>query len=191
MEQPHRLQRGDGQVLQRLGATQQLVRLDEEQPPGEHGDDQIDPAHRGDRDQRQRGRHSGPAVEHDLTSHRLVVSHHWEHRHPGGFVLLLEAHRQRPVVRRRPEEDDQEQDQRRPRQGAGDSRPADEYRHTACGASPHDVLGGAALEHHRVQADVEHDGSQGQRGGQPVHQQPEPQRRGHGQHRAKTQRGRR
>ena len=167
------------------------MRLQEKQPAAEHGDNQIDPAHRGDRDQRQ-GRHHGvPAIDHDLASHHHVLGHDGEHRHPGGFVLLLEAHRQRPVVRGGPEEDDQEQDQRRPRQGVGDGGPADEHRHTAGNTAPHDVLGGAALEQHRVEADIQHDRTQGQRGGQPVDQEPEPQRRSQDQHGAEAKCGRR
>ena len=40
---------------------------------------------------------------------------------------------------------------------SGDRRPADEHRHAAGHAAPDDVLRGAPLEQHRVEADVEDD----------------------------------
>ena len=97
-----------------------------------------------------------------------------QHRHVDLFVLVLVLHRQRPVVRRRPEEHEREKDHRRPRQRAGDGRPADQHREAAGDPAPHDVLLGAALEDHRVDDDVEEDGTGRQDGGEPVGREPEP-----------------
>ena len=73
----------------------------------------------------------------------------------------------------------------------GHRGPADEHRHAAGDAAPDDVLGGAPLEQHRVEADVQDDGAQRQGGGQPVDQQPQPERGQHAEHDAEPQGGRR
>src|SRR6185312_9318789 len=51
---------------------------------------------------------------------------------------------------------------------AGHRGPADEHRHAAGGAAPDDVLRGPALEHQRVDQDVEEDRDGGQHGRQPA-----------------------
>src|SRR5690606_13472373 len=50
-----------------------------------------------------------------------------------------------------------EEDDGHPAERAGDGGPADEHRHAAGDAAPHDVLRGAALEDERVDDDVEED----------------------------------
>jgi hypothetical protein len=77
-------------------------------------------------------------------------------------------------MRWRPEEDHEEQHDRGPGELVGDGGPADERGKAAGRAAPDDVLGGPALEDHRVADDVEHVGSERETGREPVDEQAEP-----------------
>ena len=71
-------------------------------------------------------------------------------------------------MRRRPHEDDEEQHEAVQRHGAGDDAVADGGGQRPRGAADHDVLRRRALEPHRVDQRVEHDGEAEQRRRQPV-----------------------
>ena len=180
MEELHRADLGE--VLGALGTCVQLVGLDEEDGAEADGGDRVEPAGGGEGPHQQRGGDHDPGVGHDLTAHVAGGLDHRQHRHVDLRVVLAVAQRQGPGVRRGPEEDDHEQDQRLPVHRVGDRGPADQGREAARDAAPDDVLGGAPLEQHRVDEDVEGVGGQREARGEPVHEEAEHQHRQHGQH---------
>ena len=153
----------------------QGVRQRQEPNPGQHRDHGVQPA--GGRDECQRGTHRQPGVDDDLGGHLTFGGHHGKHRDARGGVVVLVLHGQRPGVRRCPEEDDREHGDCLPADRAGDRRPADHHRHTSGRATPHDVLRGAALEHQRVNENVERDGRCGQVGREHIGGPPQPEER--------------
>ena len=82
----------------------------------------------------------------------------------------------------------EEQDDGRPRQRVGDRRPADQCGEAAGEAAPDDVLGGAALEQHRVDDEVERLGQQRQPGRQRVDPHHQHHRCQHAEHDAEHRR---
>ena len=153
------------------------MRQGQEPGAGQYRHRCVQPA-RG-RNESQGCRHRQPGVDHDLGGYLPFGGDHGQHRNPGGRVVLLVAHGQRPGVRRRPEEDDGEHHQRLPPDGAGGRRPADHHRHAARGSTPHHVLRGAALEQQGVNQYVEGNSCGRQMSRQQIGGPPQPEERRH------------
>ena len=148
VEEPHRLQ--GGIRLPARARRLKQVRLDDQPPAEQHGRRWVEPAGVGNRPEHQAGRDRQVGVARISSRHPARRSHHGQHRHVGGGVVLAVTEGQRPGVRRRPEEHDEEQHHRRPGQRSRHRRPADERREAACRPAPDDVVRRTPLEQHVV-----------------------------------------
>ena len=116
----------------------------------------------------QRRRDHRPGIGEDLPGDSRRRGDDGQHGNTCSGVIVPEAHRQRPVVRRGPEEHDQEQQHRLQREAAGDRGPADQRGQAARDATPHDVLRRSPLQQDGVHHDVEDVRGDRQRRGQRV-----------------------
>ncbi|CAI7979325.1 hypothetical protein FRAHR75_50151 [Frankia sp. Hr75.2] len=183
VEQAHRLD-----LLAALGAGGHPVGLGDEPGAEQNRRDQVHQADVGHGGDGEGDRDHQVGVGQDAAGDDLERGHHGEHRDAGGGVVVLEADRQRPEVRRRPEEHDREEQHGGPADRAGHGGPADQHREAARGAADDDVRRGASLEAERVDEDVEGDGPDGQHGRRPVDQQAEHEGRDDAEGDAETQR---
>ena len=129
-----------------------------------------------DGDKNQRGHKKGDGVADHRGNDLFVGDHRWQHRHPGGCVVIVVLDSQGPKMGRCPQENHQEQQPRGPTERICYRCPPHKDWDCARSSTDHDVLLAGALQPEGIDKDVEKGGGEGQNARKEVSSGPQDQK---------------